>query len=91
MEDESPGFVGRTKSQVRSLGRTINNSSAKRVLVYGLRTAIVNTTAVLVTDALNFYLESRGMNSRRITVTSVPNPDRPADRSKTWYGQKRSA
>lgn len=91
MADESPGVVDRTRGQVENLGRTISNSSAKRVFVYGLRTALVNTTAVLVTDALNFYLESRGMNSRRITVTSVPNPDRPADRSKTWFGQARSA
>lgn len=65
----------RAKTQVLNLKR-ISGTRVKQVAIHGLRTAMVNTVAVMTTEALNFYLESRGMNSRRITVTAVPNPDR---------------
>ncbi len=72
---EVPNRTERAKTQVSSLKR-ISGPRVKGVVLHGLRTAAVNTVAVMTTEFLNFYLESRGMNSRRITVTAVPNPDR---------------
>lgn len=70
-----PNRTERVKTQAASLSK-VSGPRVKGVILHGLRTAMVNTVAVMTTEMLNFYLESRGMNSRRITVTAVPNPDR---------------
>lgn len=83
---QEPTRATRAKTQVDSLKR-VSGTRVKSVLLHGLRTAAVNTVAVMTTEMLNFYLESRGMNSRRISVVAVPNPDRGTPQS-TQYVRK---
>jgi hypothetical protein len=70
--------------QVRKVSRLHNakviasESPVKRVLVNGLHIAVVNTLAALSSEVLNFYLENRGLNQRRVAISMIPNPDKPA-------------
>lgn len=73
---EEPNLGTRTKSQTRNFVHGLRQSPVKRVLVNGLHMAFVNTVAAFSSEFLNFYLESRGLNQRRIAVMSVPNPDK---------------
>lgn len=66
----------RTQQQANNFVHGLKQSPVKKVLVNGLHMAFVNTTAAFTTEFLNFYLESRGLNQRRIAMLPVPNPDR---------------
>lgn len=47
-----------------------------RILWRGLEVGAVNAAAATTSEALNYYLETRGLNSRRVTVSVQPNTDR---------------
>lgn len=76
MSEAAPHRVVRTKQQANNFVHGLRQSQVKRVLINGLHMAFVNTTAAFATEFLNFYLESRGLNQRRIALLPVPNPDK---------------
>lgn len=62
------------KTQMREQG-------VGRIFVNGVRVAAVNAVAAQTTYMINYYLEQKGLNSRRVSLTVVPNPDRPNERN----------
>lgn len=87
-KDETPGLGARTKQQTANFVHGLKQSPVKRVLVNGLHMAVVNTSAAFATEFLNFYLENRGLNQRRIALLHVPNPDKgtPTDVTRRKVG-----
>ena len=76
MSEAAPSLGVRTKQQANNFVFGLKRSQVKRVLTNGLHMAFVNTTAAFTSEFLNFYLESRGLNARRIAIMPVPNPDK---------------
>jgi hypothetical protein len=66
------------RGEAANLGRLLKNSPVKRIVVNSMHMTLVNASAAFASEVLNFYLESRGLNQRRIAIISAPNPDKPA-------------
>jgi hypothetical protein len=76
--ETSPSWKTERAGEARNLGKLLKNSGAKQIIVRAAHMTFVNAAAALTSEVLNFYLESRGLNQRRIAIISAPNPDRPA-------------
>lgn len=72
--EQIPGVGSRAAQQAKNFGTGLKHSQVKRVLTNGLHLAFVNTVGAFTTEFLNFYLESRGLNQRRMTLMTTPNP-----------------
>lgn len=88
-EKADPGFRDRTKTRTRNFRSSVSQSPVKRVLVNGLHVAVVNTAAAFASEVLNFYLEDRGLNQRRVAISMIPNPDRAAPAHNPYVNSKR--
>jgi len=73
---EVPGRKDRAKQQGANFVFGLKQSRVKQVFINGMHLAVVNTIGAFTSEFLNFYLESRGLNQRRIALLSVPNPDK---------------
>lgn len=76
-EKVTPGFRDRSKTRTNNFRSRVSQSPVKRVLVNGLHIAVVNTAAAFASEVLNFYLDDRGLNQRRVAISMIPNPDKP--------------
>lgn len=74
--EPEPTFRERQKVAGRNFVHGLKESRVKKVFISGLHLAVVNTVGAFTTEFLNFYLENRGLNQRRMTIMSVPNPDK---------------
>jgi len=74
--EPDPGFRERTAVQGRNFVHGLKQSPVKRIVVNSFHMALVNTIGAFTSECLNFYLESRGLNQRRMALLSVPNPDK---------------
>ena len=66
----------RMRSHARNLTVGFRHAGVKKVFLNSVRVGAVNALATGTSEILNYYLESKGLNSRRIAVMAVPNPDR---------------
>lgn len=66
----------RARVQTANFVHGLKQSRVKQVFINGMHLAVVNTVGAFTSEFLNFYLESRGLNQRRIALMSVPNPDK---------------
>lgn len=69
-----PSRGERAAQQAKNFGTGLKHSRVKQVFVNGMHLAVVNTVGAFTTEFLNFYLESRGLNQRRMALMTVPNP-----------------
>ena len=66
----------RLRTHTKNLTLGFRQAGVKRVFLNSVRVGAVNALATGTSEILNYYLESKGLNSRRIAVMAVPNPDR---------------
>ena len=73
---EEPTVRHRATTHVSNLKTGLRHAGVQRIFLNAVRTGAVNALAAATSEVLNYYLESRGLNSRRITLLVVPNPDK---------------
>lgn len=58
-----------------------------RIIKRGIEVGAVNAAAATASEVLNYYLETRGLNSRRVSVSVSPNTDRGAPPGNPMHGR----
>jgi len=58
-----------------------------KILKRGIEVGVVNAAAASASEVLNYYLETRGLNSKRVSVSITPNTDRGAPPGNPMHGR----
>ena len=81
--------VRTAREQAAGHGRNLKPALTRafRIIKRGVEVGAVNAAAATASEILNYYLETRGLNSRRVSVSVGPNTDRGAPPGNPMHGR----